>query len=165
MQESLVVKFRDNGIELIESEALVVCRLLVDMSAVDHFKEVVVIDGVVKLFSNHLELLEVNCTILILVEEGEDSSDSVLGLGLSDFRGNDVKELVESYRLVLLFEPIDEIQDKWVSTIQSELFENFVDFHWVNSAAPILIKDFEGLLQLIVIDSIKSILPLRRNWF
>jgi hypothetical protein len=116
------------------------------MSAVEQFKKVVVIDGVVKLFSNHLELLEVNCTILILVKEGEDSSDSVLCLGLSDFRGNDVKEFFESDWLVLLFKPIDEIQDKRVSTIQSELFENFVNFHWVNSATSILIKDVEGLL-------------------
>lgn len=49
-----------------------------------HLNDVVIVEVLVKLLRNDSEFLEVNDSILILIEEGKDSSDSIFGLCLSD---------------------------------------------------------------------------------
>ena len=84
MMRSLVVELADDGVELLEGEAFVGGGLLVDVGGVEHLEQVVVVDGVMELFGDGLELLEVHGAVLVLVVEREDPADAVLGLGLSD---------------------------------------------------------------------------------
>jgi hypothetical protein len=51
---------------------------------VHHFEDVVVVHVVATVLKSVLELFEVDDSVLVSVEEVEGSSDTVLGLDLSD---------------------------------------------------------------------------------
>jgi hypothetical protein len=126
---------------------------------VQHFYDIVIVDGVVKLLGNSLELLEVNHSVLVLVEKGEDSLEAILGLGLTNSGGNDVDELILTDGFVLILETGDEVQNEWVSLVKAQLLKNFVDLNWINGSTAILIEDLEGVDELIVVLSSETVLP------
>jgi hypothetical protein len=142
---SFVVESGNDGVELIKGESFVVGSPVVNVGRMDQLQKFVVVDSVVELLGNYLELLEVNCPVLILVEKGEDSSDAVLGLGLSNSGSDDVNELIQSDRFVLILEAEDQVEDEGVSLVQAELFKNFVDLNGINSSTVILVKDLESV--------------------
>lgn len=156
---SFVGELADNGVEFFESESLIGWGLVVDVGAVLQFKQIVIVDGIVELLSDLLELLEVNYSVLVLIEQSEDSLETVLGLGLAHPWGDDVNELIESDGLGLVPETNDKVQNKGISTIETEFFEDLVDLNWINGSAVILIEDFEGIDQLFVVLGVKPVLP------
>ena len=76
---------------------------MVDVGGVKHFEDVVVVDSVLDLPGNAFELLEVDDSVLILIVQGVESLESVLGFGLSDFGSDDINEFVESDGFVFFF--------------------------------------------------------------
>jgi hypothetical protein len=70
---SFVGKLADNGVKLLKGKALVGGSLVVDVSAVKHLQKIVVVKSIVELLGNCLELLEVNHSVLVLVEQGKHS--------------------------------------------------------------------------------------------
>lgn len=112
-----------------------------------------------KLFGNSPELLIIDDSILILVENGKNFPDTVFGLGLSHSGAYDVQELRELDRFVFVSESVDEGEDEGVSFVESQLIENLIDLSRVNGATAVLVEDIEGLLELIVVFSSEAIFP------
>lgn len=162
---SFVVEARDDAVELVESEALVGGGLLADVGAMHHLEDLVVVDSVLDLLCDGLQFLEVNDSVLVLVENGEGLSQAVLGLGLSDARGNDVNELFKVDGTVLILKSQDDREDEGVSAVETELLKNFADFLGVNGSTAVLIENLEGLLELVVVFGGEAILPLSGNGF
>jgi hypothetical protein len=132
---------------------------VVDGRTVHHLKDIVIVKVFVQLLGDGSELLEVDHAILVFVEDTEDFLEAVLGLGLSDFRANDVQELRELNWLVLVPERMDQRKDERVSLVKSQLIENLVDLSGINTAATVLVEDVKGLLQLVIIFSGEAVLP------
>lgn len=84
-----------------------------------HFQNVVIVHVITTEFKSSLELFEVDGSVLILVNQGEDSSDSVLGSDLSDWSSGEFDELIEFNGSVGFFEFVDDTNDEWVSSINS----------------------------------------------
>jgi hypothetical protein len=126
---------------------------------VHHLKDIVIVKVFVQLLGDGSELLEVDHAILVFVEDTEDFLEAVLGLGLSDFRANDVQKLRELNWLVLVPERMDQRKDERVSLVKSQLIENLVDLSGINTAATVLVEDVKRLLQLVIIFSSEAVLP------
>lgn len=105
---SFVGELGHDGVELVKGEAFVGGGLVVDVGAVHQFEEFVIVDVFVELFGDGFELFEVNASVFVLVEETEDYSESVFGLGLSDTGSDDVEEFVEGDWFVFVSESGDE---------------------------------------------------------
>lgn len=135
------------------------------MGAVHHLENFVVVDAVLEVLGNFLELLEVDNSILVLVEELEDSLEAVLGLALADLAGGNVDKLVKTDGLALFFEAIDDPEDVGAPPVDSELFKDLIDFGRVDCAAAILVKDLKGLFQLVVVLGRESVFPLGGDCF
>lgn len=159
-RKSFVVELGDNVVELLKGEAFVGGSLLAYVSAVHHLQDLVVIDPILELLSNCLELLEVNHSVLVLVEQSVDSLQAVSSSGLSDAGGNTINELVEVNGSVFVSKTVDKGQNEGVSAVEAEFLKDLVDFLGVNGATSILIKDFEGLLELVPVLSVEAVLPL-----
>jgi hypothetical protein len=129
------------------------------MGAVEHFEEVIISEIFVELFGDDFEFFEIDGSILVLVEQSEDSLEPVLGFGLTNARGDDVEELLEGDGLVLIPKTVDERKDEGIALVESELLQNLVDFSWVDGAAVVLIEDLEGVLELLVILTQESVFP------
>ena len=80
---SFVGEFRHNRIEFFKGEALVSWGLVVDVSAVQHFDD------------------------LVFVKQGEDFLEAVFSLGLSHMRSNAVHKLIKVNGFVLILEGAD----------------------------------------------------------
>ena len=87
-----------------------------------------------KLLGDDLEFFEVNCSVLVLIEKGEDSSETVLGLSLTNLGSNDINELVEPDGFVLFSEAVDELEDEGISFVQPQFFEDLVDLNGINAS-------------------------------
>ena len=135
------------------------------MGAVHHFQNFVIIDTVLKVFGNALEFFKVNNSVIILIEKSENSLDSVLGLDFTNLAGSNINELLESDGFALFFKTIDDPQDVRASSVDSQFLKNLIDFRWVDGATAILIKDFEGLLELVVVFRGESVFPLSGDGF
>lgn len=105
---SFVGPLRHDSVELLELDALAGCGLLVDVGAVEHFEQVVVIEVFVELLGDGLELFEIDGSVLVLVVQGEDATEAVFGLGFTNFRADDAEELFEADGLILVSECVDE---------------------------------------------------------
>lgn len=81
---SFAGKVGNNSVELIESEAFIGSSLLVNASAVHHLQNVVIIDAFLQVFANIFEFLEVNNSVLVLVEHLEDSLKAIFGFAFSN---------------------------------------------------------------------------------
>ena len=104
---SFVGEFRHNRIEFFKGEALVSWGLVVDVSAVQHFDDLIIIHDLGGLFGNILELLEIDDSILVFVKQGEDFLEAVFSLGLSHMRSNAVHKLIKVNGFVLILEGAD----------------------------------------------------------
>ncbi len=69
----------NNSVEFVESEAFVGGSLLVNAGAVHHLQNVVIIDAFLQVFANIFEFLEVNHSVLVLVEHLEGGASEVFG--------------------------------------------------------------------------------------
>lgn len=92
---------------------------MVDVGGVKHFEDVVVVDSVLDLLGNALELLEVDDSVLILIVQGVESLESVLGFGLSDFGSDDINEFVESDGFVFFFKSVDKDEDEGIPFVET----------------------------------------------
>ena len=92
---------------------------MVDVGGVKHFEDVVVVDSVLDLPGNALELLEVDDSVLILIVQGVESLESVLGFGLSDFGSDDINEFVESDGFVFFFKSVDKDEDEGIPFVET----------------------------------------------
>ena len=155
------VELGDDLVELLEGEALVGGGVVVDGGAVHHLDDVVVVEVLVELLRDHAELLEVDHPVLVLVEEGEDPADAVLGLGLADARADDVQELGEGDGLVLVAQPVDEGEDEGVPFVEAQLIEHLIDLRGIDGAASVLVEDVEGLLEVLVVLGEQPVFPGR----
>jgi hypothetical protein len=157
---SFVGEFGYNSVEFVEGEALIGGGLLVNVGAVEHLEELIVIQVFVELFGHSFELFEVDGSVLVLVEQCEHSLEAVFGLGLSDSGADDVEEFFKVKGFVLVLETDDEFEDEGISLIKTELFEGLADFSGVDAATFILIEDLEGVLEFLVVLSGESVFPL-----
>ena len=92
---------------------------MVDVGGVKHFEDVVVVDSVLDLPGNAFELLEVDDSVLILIVQGVESLESVLGFGLSDFGSDDINEFVESDGFVFFFKSVDKDEDEGIPFVET----------------------------------------------
>ena len=92
---------------------------MVDVGRVKHFEDVVVVDSVLDLPGNAFELLEVDDSVLILIVQGVESLESVLGFGLSDFGSDDINEFVESDGFVFFFKSVDKDEDEGILFVET----------------------------------------------
>jgi len=130
------------------------------VGAVHHLQNLVVINIVLQVFGNLLELLEVNDSVLVLVEEFEDSLNAVLGLDLSDLTGSNVDKLFKTDGLALFFETVDDPEDVGASSVDSQLLQHLIDFGGINGATSVLIKHLEGVLEFVIVLRSETVLPL-----
>jgi hypothetical protein len=130
-----------------------------------HLQNVIVVHVLSDWFKSCFELLELNNAIFVLIKQGENSSDTVLGFDFTDWWGSDFNELIKLDGFVGLLESVDDTKDKWVSSVNSQLFEDFIDFSSIDWSTSVFIEDFEGWSELFVIDWVKSVLPVDWNWF
>lgn len=156
---SLVDELGDNCVKLLETHSLVGGSLVVDVGAVQHFQEVIISQVFVESLGNGLELFEFDNSIFILVVHSEHSLKTLLGLGLTNSRADDVEELFEGDGVVGISQGVDKGQNEGVSLIEAELLQNLVDFSRINGATSVLIEDFEGLLEILVVLTEESLLP------
>ena len=133
---------------------------MIDVRAVHHFQHLVIIESFVDPFGNVFEILVVDNSVLILVEDGEDFFQSVFGFGFSNFVSDAVKELIEVNGFVLVFETNDQAQDEGISFINAQLFESFADFGGINTSTVVLIKDFKSDLEIFVVFGGESVFPV-----
>jgi hypothetical protein len=159
MGSSFVAELADNGVELVKGDTLVGCGLVVDVGAVKQLKKVIIIDVFVELLGDGLELLEVNCSVLVLVVEGKDSLKAVSGLGLTDLGGDSIEELFEVDGLVLILKSVDKVEDEGVSLVEAEFLEDLVNLHGVDGSATVLIEHLKGVLEFVVVLSGETVLP------
>ena len=129
------------------------------MGAVHHFQEVVIVDSLLQPLANGLELLELDHSVFVVVEDGEHLLEPVLGLDLAYSGANDVKVLVEGDGSLLVPEGVDEIEDEGVPAFGSQGLEGLGDFFGVDAATVILVEDLEGFLEIVVVILGDSILP------
>lgn len=108
VRKSFVVEPGDDAVELLKGEALVGRCLLTYVSAVHHLQDLVVIDPVLDLLSNALELLEVDDSVLVLIEQSKDSLQAVFSPGLSNTGSNAINELVEVNGSVFVSKTVDD---------------------------------------------------------
>lgn len=159
MEQSFVGKHGDNAVEFFEINSLVSCSLVVDMGAVQHLQEIIISEVLMELLGNNLELLEIDGSILVLIEQSKDPLEPILCFGLTNARGDDAEELFEGDGFVLISKPVDEGKDEGVALVESELLQNLVDFSWIDGSAVVLVEHLEGALELLVILTRESILP------
>ena len=76
------------------------------MGAVHHFQNLIIIDAILEVFGNSLELLEINNSVLVLIEKFENSLDSVLGLAFTNLTGSNVNKFVEVMGLLFSLRPL-----------------------------------------------------------
>lgn len=157
--QSFVVESRHDSFELLESEALVGRSLLVDMGAVHHLQNFFVIEVFVQLLANSLQLIETDHSSSFRVEKSEDSLEAILGLSLTNSRANDVEELFELDGAADVLQSMDERQDERVTFIESEFFQNFVDFFWVNGSTSVFVENIECVFEFFVIFGGESVFP------
>ena len=148
---SFVGELRNDAIEFLEGEAFVGWGFVIDVRAVHHFQQLVVIQSFMDPFANGFEIFVVNDSVLISIEDGEDSFQSVLGFGFSNFVSNAVKELFEIDGFVLVFETNDQAQDEGISFINAQLFESFADLRGIDTSTVVFVKDFKGVLEISVV--------------
>lgn len=159
MGSSFVAELADNGVELFKGDTLVGGSLVVDVGAVKHLKEIVIINVFVELLGDSLELLEVNGSVLVLVVEGKNSLKAVSGLGLTDPGGDGIEELFEVDGFVLISESVDKAENEGVSLVEAEFLEDLVDLQGVDGSASVLIEHFEGVLEVFVVLREEAVLP------
>ena len=121
------------------------------VGAVQHFQKVVVSEVLVERARHCLELLEIDEPVLVLVEKAEHGPQAVLGLGFTNARADDVQEFLEGDGVVGISEPMNQRQNERISLVEAQFFKNLVDFNGVDSAAAVLVENFEGVLELFVI--------------
>jgi len=126
---------------------------------VHQFKQIIVVDILVKLSRNGFEFLEVNYAIFILIKNSKDFFKSVLCFGFSNFGTDAVQELIEVDGFILVSEGSDETENEWISFIKTEFIHNFVDFSWVYGSTSVLIKNLKSLFEFIVVFSTYSVFP------
>ena len=80
----LLVEFGDNAVEFFEIKTFVVGGLVVDVGGVKHFQDVLVVNYVTRESGKLLQLVVVDVVIAVFVEMGENSSNALLGLHVSD---------------------------------------------------------------------------------
>ena len=117
------------------------------------------------LLKSSLEFFHIELTILVLVQKGEDSSDTVFGSNFTDGFGSDLKELLEFDGSVGFFKLVDNTHDKWVSSFDSQFLEDLVDFSGINGSTSVFVENFEGLLEIFVVFWVKSVFPVGKGWF
>lgn len=108
---------------------------------------------------NRLELLKINNSVSVVIEQGENSPQAILGLGFSNLGSNAIDELIEVNGLVFVLEPVDELQDERIPLVKTQLLKDFVDFTGVDSATGILIENIKSALELFPVFRSKSVLP------
>lgn len=118
-QCSLAVEADDDEVEFVEGESLVGWGFFVNESAVHHFQNVIVVHVVTAQFKSILELFEVDHSVLVFVQKGKHSSDSVLGSDLSDWSSGDVNEFVEFNGSIGFFKSVDDSNDEGISSINA----------------------------------------------
>ena len=161
---SFVVELRHNSVKLIKTDNLVRLSLLVNMRTVHHLQNVVVVQIVLQFLAHHLELLKVNRPVPILVEQIEYSFHPIFGLRLSNSGTNYVQKLIEVDWAFSISKSTYKLKDEGVSLANSKFFKSFVDLSRVDGSTTILIKDFEGIFELIIVFRGDSILPGGGCW-
>lgn len=101
----------------------------------------------------------INDAVGISIEQSKDSLEAILGFGLSNLGADDVQELGELNGFILFLKSINQGEDEGVSLVKPQLIENLVDLSGINAATAILIKDIEGLFELIIVLSSETIFP------
>ena len=132
---------------------------MANVCAVEHLKQLVIIDAVLDPPRHTFELLVFNGSVLVGVIEREDSLEAVFGLEVSNFGANNLQELFEVDGFVLVSERVDEAQDEGAPLFKSKFFEGFVDFCGVDGAAVVLIKNEEGFSEFIVVLLGEAVFP------
>jgi len=89
------------------------------VGAVQHFQKVVVGEVLVERAGHCLELLEIDESVLVLVEKAEHSPQPVLGLGFTNSRADDVQEFLEADRVVGISEPVNQRQNERISLVEA----------------------------------------------
>jgi hypothetical protein len=82
--QSFVGELGHNFLEFLESNGFVGGSLVVDVSAVEHFKKFIIIDAILNPSCNCLELLVVNYSVLIGIVDSENPLKSFFGLEVSN---------------------------------------------------------------------------------
>ena len=156
---SFVGKLGDDPVEFLELDGLAGGGLLVDVGAVEHLEQLVVVEVLVELLGDGLELFEIDGAVLVLVVDGEHAAEAVLGLGFTNLRADDAEELFEADWLVLVSESVDEREDEGVPLVEAQLLEDLVDLTGVDGAASVLVEHLEGALQFVVVLGGEAIFP------
>jgi len=88
-----------------------------------------------------LQLLEFNCSCLLLVVKIEDSSQTVFGFHITCVGTHYIDKLFKAKFFVYFSHSSNYVNHIWISSIQSDLFKYFADFKGINLTASIFIED------------------------
>lgn len=149
----------DDGVELFETEVVVGFSCIHDVSIVHHFSEFFIVKGLSELSCDSLEAIEVNAAIVFSVPQLVDLGDAIPGFDVADFGAHDLEEFFKLDGFVHFPKTIDHISNDFASALETKLFENLLDFDWVNSSSSILIEEIKGGFELLIIILIKPVLP------
>lgn len=106
--KSFLVESSYDSVEFFEGEALIGGGFFVDVGAVHHLQELIVVHVLVNLLANGLQLLEIDHSSSVSVEESEYLLKSVFCLGFAHLRANEIQEFVEINGSVLISQGVDE---------------------------------------------------------
>lgn len=159
--KSFVGKLRYDSFEFLEGDSITQGSFLTDMSAVQHFKQIIIIDTFFNPFSHFFELFIVNHSVFILIKKIKDSFKAIFCFGISHFCSNGIQEFIKVDWLIFVSQTLDYREDEGISLIDSELLKSFIDFSGINRTTTIFIKNVECGIEFLVILRGKSFFPTK----
>ena len=92
---------------------------MIDVGAVEHLKELIIIDSVPNPFGNSFELFVFNESILIGIINSENSLEAVFGLEVTYSCSNNFEVFFQGKGFVLVSKSVDKVENEGISLIDT----------------------------------------------
>jgi len=135
-----------------DAHELVFVDLTVTVSVgfVDHFLDLLVGHVLTKLLGNTTEVMEVNLTSIIIVEESEGLHHLFTGVSLGHFLGHHIQEFWEINNTTAIAVGIsDHLADLLFLWLETESSHGNFEFFSINGTTAISIEEIKGLLDFL----------------
>ena len=113
--------------------------------------DLVVVEGLPKLFGDSLEAVKVDHSVSFGVPQVEYFLESLPGFIITNLRADDLQELIELDGPVELSESVDHLEDDLAAAGQTQLLQHLFNLAGINGSSSVLIEQIEGFFQGVVI--------------
>ena len=137
---------RHDEVEVIEANLLAVAG-----GTLEHFLEFIRTHGLAELLGHAAEVVNVDGSRAVVVEQIEDACDSVFRLLVAQFGGYRIEEVVEvdARRILRSVEVSDHLEDDGVLIFEAEAVHGSLQLCGVDQARAIGVKQVEGFADLL----------------